>query len=112
MALLSTAGQTVGFYTDWLWFGEVQFTSVFVTVLRTQILLGVITSVAFFLIFYCNVALARRLAPREALVAADDALGLPSLEILDPYLRRLAFPRASSLPSSPAGWGRTDGSWS
>jgi len=27
-----TAGQIVGVYTDWLWFREVQFTSVFVTV--------------------------------------------------------------------------------
>jgi uncharacterized membrane protein (UPF0182 family) len=26
-ALLSTAGQIVGFYTDWLWFREVQFQS-------------------------------------------------------------------------------------
>src|SRR2546425_7407822 len=39
LALLSTAGQIVGVYTDWLWFREVQFTSVFVTVLQTQVLL-------------------------------------------------------------------------
>jgi len=92
MALLRTAGQILGFYTDWLWFREVQFTSVFVTVLRTQVLLGVVTGAAFFLILYGNVTLARRLAPREALVAAEDAPGLPSPEILEPYLRRLALP--------------------
>ena len=69
-----------------------QFTSVFVTVLQTQVLLGVVTGAAFFLILYGNVILARRLAPREALVAVDDAAGLPSPEILDPYLRRLTFP--------------------
>jgi uncharacterized protein len=34
-ALLGTAGQFLGLYTDWLWFREVQFTSVFVPVLRT-----------------------------------------------------------------------------
>jgi uncharacterized membrane protein (UPF0182 family) len=34
VALLSTAGQLLGLYTDWRWFREVQFTSVFVTVLR------------------------------------------------------------------------------
>lgn len=44
-----------------------QFTSVFVTVLRTQVLLGVVTDAAFFLILYGNVTLARRRAPREAL---------------------------------------------
>ena len=43
VALLSTAGQILGLYTDWLWFREVQFTSVFVTVLRTEVLLGVVT---------------------------------------------------------------------
>ena len=43
IALLSTAGRILSLYTDWLWFREVQFTSVFVTVLRTQILLGVVT---------------------------------------------------------------------
>ena len=72
IALLSTVGQILGFYTDWLWFREVQFTSVFVTVLQTQVLLGVVTGAAFFLILYGNVTLARRLAPREALVVADD----------------------------------------
>ncbi len=40
IALLSTAGQILGFYTDWLWFREVQFTSVFVTVLQAQVLVG------------------------------------------------------------------------
>src|SRR5207249_8021336 len=73
-----TAGQIVGVYPDWLWFREVQFMSVFVTVLQTQILLGVVTGAAFFLILHGNVTLARRLATREALVVADD---LPGLQI-------------------------------
>ena len=92
IVLLSTAGRILGLYTDWLWFHEVQFTSVFVTVLETQILLGVATGIAFFLILYGNVTLARRLAPREVLVAADDTLGLPSPEMLEPFVRRLALP--------------------
>jgi uncharacterized protein len=103
LALLSTAGQIVSFYTDWLWFHEVRFTSVFVTVLQTQVLLGLLTGTAFFLILYGNVSLARRLAPRAALVAADDALGLPSPEILDSYLRRLTFPGSVTL-ALLAGW--------
>ena len=103
LALLSPAGQILGFYTDWLWFREVQFTSVFVTVLQTQVLLGVVTGAAFFLILYGNVTLARRLAPREALVAADDATGLPSPEMLEPYLRRLTLPVCVML-ALLAGW--------
>ncbi len=107
LALLSTVGQIVGFYTDWLWFGEVQFTSVFVTVLRTEILLGLVTGVVFFAILYGNVALAWRLAPRGTLVVVDDALGLPSPEILGPYLRRLTLPVSLTL-ALLAGWLGTD----
>src|SRR5712692_1061574 len=109
ITLLSTAGQILGLYTDWLWFREVQFTSVFVTVLRTEVLLGVVTGAAFFVILYGNVALARWLAPRDVLVAADDALGLPSPEILEPFLRRLALPVSVAL-ALIAGWMGT-GRW-
>jgi len=104
-----TAGQIVGVYTDWLWFREVQFTSVFVTVLQTQILLGVVTGAAFFLILHGNVTLARRLATREALVVADDLPGLPSLEILQPCLGRLTLPVSVTLALF-AGWPGT-GRW-
>jgi len=76
--LLNLVGQLLGLYIDWLWFREVQFTSVFLTVLRTQLLLGAVTAGAFFLILYGNVLLARRLAPREALVGADDPSGCPA----------------------------------
>ena len=107
--LLSMAGQILGLYTDWLWFREVQFTSVFVTVLRTQVLLGVVTAVAFFLILYGNVLLAWRLAPRDVLVVADDALGLPSPEVLEPYVRRLALP-VSAVLALFVGWVGT-GRW-
>ena len=107
LTLLSAGGQIVGFYTDWLWFHEVGFTSVFVTVLQTEVLLGVVAGAAFFLIFYGNVILARRLASRDVLVAVDDATGLPSPEVLDPYLRRLAFP-VSVIIALFVGWLGTD----
>jgi hypothetical protein len=107
LTLLSAGGEIVGFYTDWLWFHEVGFTSVFVTVLQTEVLLGVVTGAAFFLIFYGNVILARRLASRDVLVAVDDATGLPSPEVLDPYLRRLAFP-VSVIIALFVGWLGTD----
>jgi uncharacterized membrane protein (UPF0182 family) len=107
LALVSTAGQIVGFYTDWLWFSEVQFTSVFLTVLQAQILVGIVTGAVFFLILYGNVMVARRLRPRDALVAVDDVVGLPSPEILDPYVRRLAFP-LSVMIALLAGWSGTD----
>src|SRR5215475_4401731 len=103
IALLSSVGQLLDFYTDWIWFGEVQFTSVFLTVLQAKILLGLLTGIAVFAVLYGNVALAWRLAPREILMVADDSLGLPSPEIVEPYLRRLALP-ASALLAFLAGW--------
>jgi len=107
LALLTTGGQIVGFYTDWLWFREVRFTSVFVTVLETQVLLGAVTGAAFFLILYGNVVLARRLASREVLLAVDDNAGVPSPEVLDPYVRRLSFP-VSVMLALFVGWLGTD----
>jgi uncharacterized protein len=109
ITLLSTAGQILGLYTDWLWFREVQFTSVFVTVLQTEVLLGVVTGAAFFLILYGNVTLARWLAPRDVIVVTNDALGLPSPEILEPSLRWLALPVSVAL-ALIAGWMGT-GRW-
>jgi len=103
LALLNAAGQIVGFYTDWLWFREVQFTSVFVTVLQAQVLVGMVTGAVFFLILYGNVMVARRLTPRDVLVVVDDIAGWPVPETLDPYLRRLAFP-SSVLIALLAGW--------
>jgi len=109
IVLLSTASQILGLYTDWLWFREVQFTSVFFTVLRTQFILGAVTAAAFFLVLYINVFLAWRLAPREGLVVVDDALGLPGPEVLEPYIRRLALP-VSLVLALLVGWAGT-GRW-
>lgn len=74
----------VGLYTDWLWFNEVRFTSVFVTVLQTEVLVGLVTGAAFFLILYGNVALARQLAQRQVLVLVD-AAAESGPDILQPY---------------------------
>jgi len=53
----------VRFYTDWLWFGEVGYRSVFWTRLTTRVELGLIAGVLFFVIVYSNLWVARRLAP-------------------------------------------------
>jgi uncharacterized membrane protein (UPF0182 family) len=91
MALLSTAGRILGLYADWLWFREVQFTSVFVIVLRAEVILGMVTGAVFFVILYGNVALARWLAPRDVLVVAAAAYTRASDELrrLDELLQQL-----------------------
>ena len=52
-----------GFYTDYLWFDEVKLTSVWKGVLGTKILLGVVFSVAMFVILWVNLRIADRIAP-------------------------------------------------
>jgi len=61
--VLVVGARLLGFYVDWLWFGEVGFRSVFWTGIWAQLLLGVIAFVVFFVIVMVNVELARRLAP-------------------------------------------------
>lgn len=46
-------------YTDWLWFQEINFESVFTTILKAQIFIGVIGGLVVFGIFYLNIILFR-----------------------------------------------------
>jgi uncharacterized membrane protein (UPF0182 family) len=92
IVILASAGGVVRLYTDWLWINEVGFAAVFATVLKSQIALGLIFTLGFFLVLYTKAAVARRLGPRDVLVVVDDSLGLPSQEILEPYLRTLVLP--------------------
>ncbi|MFA6001158.1 MAG: UPF0182 family protein [Thermoleophilia bacterium] len=56
--------QGIYLYTEWLWFGEVGFTSVFLKTLTTKIWMGLAAGGVFFAIVYGNMLLARRMAPR------------------------------------------------
>ena len=63
LAILIFGGALVRFYTDWLWFGEVGYRSVFWKVFTSQLQLGLVTGILFFIIVYSNLLLARRFAP-------------------------------------------------
>ena len=53
-----------GFYTDYLWFGELGLSSVWRGVLGTKVGLAVVFTIAFFLIMWINLAIADLIAPR------------------------------------------------
>ncbi|HWC11398.1 MAG TPA: UPF0182 family protein, partial [Acidimicrobiales bacterium] len=53
-----------GFYTDYLWFGELGLSSVWSGVLGTKVGLAVAFTIAFFLIMWINLAIADLIAPR------------------------------------------------
>ncbi|MBI4537442.1 MAG: UPF0182 family protein [candidate division NC10 bacterium] len=109
IAVLASAGGLIRLYTDWLWFQEVGFPAVFATTLKTQVVTGVALGLAFFLVLYTNALLARRLGPRDVLITVDDQLGLPSLEVLEPYLRVFILPVSLAF-AAIAGWGAA-GKW-
>ncbi len=50
-------------FTDLLWFTEVGYRPVLLTLLRTQVMLAVVLGAAFFLLVYANLWIARRWAP-------------------------------------------------
>lgn len=63
VVLLLSASGLANAYTDWLWFSNLGFGSVWTTVLSTQIMLGLIFTLVFFVILWVNLIIADRLAP-------------------------------------------------
>ena len=65
----------VPLYTDWLWFKEVGYTRVFLTAVTTKTLLFFLFGGLFFLLFYLNVAYARRQVPEVTERLLREVLG-------------------------------------
>ena len=89
---LALVGQTVPLYTDWLWFQEVGYARVFVTILSLRGWLFIGVGLGTFLFLYLNLTLAARTARPDALWELEDQLGLPSRAVLEPLIRRLLLP--------------------
>jgi uncharacterized membrane protein (UPF0182 family) len=53
-----------GFYTEWLWFSSLGYGSVYTTILKTKVLLFFSAAIIFGLLFFGNLVLATRLAPK------------------------------------------------
>ncbi|KRT73967.1 MAG: hypothetical protein XU13_C0010G0009 [Candidatus Rokubacteria bacterium CSP1-6] len=89
---LALVGQAVPLYTDWLWFQEVGYAGVFVTILSLRGWLFIGVGLGTFLFLYLNLTLAARTARPDALWELEDQLGLPSRAVLEPLIRRLLLP--------------------
>ncbi len=92
LAVLGLVGQAVPLYTDWLWFQEVGYAQVFLTILKLRgwLFIGVGVGTLFFL--YLNLAFAARTARPDVLWELEDQLGLPGPAVLEPLIRRLLLP--------------------
>jgi uncharacterized membrane protein (UPF0182 family) len=95
--LLAAIGSLSSFYTDLLWFREVDKTSVFWGQIRAKVTLGLLAGVGSGLIVGVNLWLVERLAPRYSVNLA----GRPQVEkiqqVLGPYLRPLRIGVAAFL---------------
>lgn len=73
-------GRLIELYTDWLWFVAIGYSQVFLTILRTKILLAAGLGVLFFVIIFINVLIAKRLAPKAMWVMGEDIIEIPGIE--------------------------------
>lgn len=92
--LLLFFGQAISLYTDWLWFQELGYTEIFTTTLTFKLVLALVFGGLFFLLLYFNIKLAAH-APRNIrFLEQENAIELPSPELVDPLLQRLLLPAA------------------
>src|SRR3990170_5649218 len=68
--LLSLRGLAT-FWTDYLWFESIGFSSVWTTLVFSRVLLVLVATVAAFALMFLNLVLADRLEPRQSLVAGS-----------------------------------------
>ncbi|MGH7843724.1 MAG: UPF0182 family protein [Candidatus Binatia bacterium] len=102
-------GQALSLYTDWLWFQELGFTQVFTKTLGLKFFLGALFGGLFFALVYFNVRLAAQRPQGFRFFVQENIIELPSLEIVEPLLRRLLLPGAAVLglmtaPQAAAHW--------
>src|SRR3989344_9595295 len=91
LVLVFILPKLIGFYTDWLWFGEVGYTQVFITRLITQLLLGASAAILAFFFIYINLQIAVRSTKDKAINAAlFEKISVPPT--LGIYFKNLILP--------------------
>jgi uncharacterized protein len=80
LALIVLAGlffafwRTTGLITDWLWFEEVGYESVFTTSLYAQMKAAAFFGIPYFLFFFLNLFIANRMAPKFQVFETSDTI--------------------------------------
>ncbi len=102
LALFLFGGGLVGLYTDWLWFRQVQFAGVFLTVLTTKLWLGAAGAAFLFCLLWVNVRIARRPTQATLVFRGQNILAVPDRHLVAPKVNRF-LPLAMVLVSVFAG---------
>ncbi|MCK4778018.1 MAG: UPF0182 family protein, partial [Actinomycetia bacterium] len=74
VSFLSLASFYVSIYSELLWFQEVGYSSVFLKILFTKIIIGVAGGVIFLIFLMVNIYIARKLAPKYRVIFEVEAL--------------------------------------
>src|SRR5215831_17115125 len=80
--------QLVPLYTDWLWFEEVGYSQVFVSILSLRGALFTAMLIGVLIFLWINLAFAARTAAPDVVWELEDQLGLPGRVVIEPLLRR------------------------
>ena len=82
--------RVIGVITDWFWFQEIGYQSVFLTWLWAKVQMGAAFGIAFFLIFYSNLLIAYRLSVRPHVAfERENLLQIPPWQVSDSFLKVL-----------------------
>lgn len=90
LLVIITSLRTIAvFYTDYLWFQEVGFSSVWRTTLLTKIGLSAAFTAIFFVMMFLNLAIADRLAPKFRPYGPEDEIVERYRQIIGPHAGKL-----------------------
>ena len=95
-------GSLSGLYTDWLWFGQVKYSGVFLTVLTTKLWLGATGAALLFCLLWVNLRVARRPTHATLVFQGTNVLAIPDRHLVEPTVNRM-LPVAIVLISLLAG---------
>ncbi|PYN44056.1 MAG: UPF0182 family protein [Candidatus Rokuibacteriota bacterium] len=102
LVILIATAQLIPLYTDWLWFQEVGYSQVFLTMLSSRGWLFLIVSIGFLIFLYSNLTFAIRTAAPDVYWELEDQLGLPGWAVIEPLIRRF-LPLAAAVIAFVAG---------
>ena len=89
LLLFLIGGSLSGLYTDWLWFGQVQYSGVFLTVLTTKLWLGAAGAVFLFCLLWVNLRVARRPTHTTLVFQGRNVLAIPDRHLVEPRVNRM-----------------------
>jgi len=89
--LLTSLRGIAGFFTDYLWFEEVELTAVWRGVLGAKVALSALFVLTFFLLLWVNLVIADRLAPKFRPTGPEDEIVARYQEVVGPYTGKVRF---------------------